>query len=61
MIEKVTVGYGTCPACERLKHVHVDATVRLHNSYSARGTVVVAQRCPGSGELSLEGGRAQSA
>ncbi|WP_344413037.1 hypothetical protein [Pseudonocardia ailaonensis] len=61
MSEKVTVGYGTCPVCVRLKHVHLDATLRLHNSYSARGTVVVAQRCAGSGELSMEGGRAESA
>lgn len=54
MSEKVTNGYGTCPVCARLKHVTPESTLRLHNRFSARGTVVTAQRCAGSGTQSLE-------
>ena len=61
MSKNVPIGYGTCQVCERLKHVHRDATLRVHNSYSARGTVVSAQRCPGSGAPSVESTRAASA
>ncbi|MFR9801176.1 hypothetical protein ACL02T_02605 [Pseudonocardia sp. RS010] len=54
MNEKVTDGYGTCPVCAQLKHVTPESTLRLHNRFSARGTVVFAQRCAGSGAPSLE-------
>jgi hypothetical protein len=52
--ETITEGYGTCPECGNLKHVTPEATVRLHNRYQARGAVVAALRCAGSGEPSVE-------
>ncbi|WP_214367124.1 hypothetical protein [Pseudonocardia sp. H11422] len=46
--------YGTCGRCGLLKHVTPDGVLHDHNRYRARGTVVTAQRCPGSGERYLE-------
>jgi hypothetical protein len=56
--ENVTEGYGTCPECGRLKHVTAQSTLRLHNRFAARGTVVEAQRCAGSGAPSVESAEA---
>ncbi|GAA4686969.1 hypothetical protein GCM10023215_23210 [Pseudonocardia yuanmonensis] len=61
MNAKVTDGYGTCPVCARLKHVTPESTLRLHNRFSARGTVVSAQRCAGSGAPSVESGARSAA
>jgi hypothetical protein len=56
--EHTTEGYGTCPECGALKHVTPEATLRLHNRYQARGSLVSALRCAGSGEPSVESARA---
>jgi len=46
--------YGTCGACRQLKHVRPDGTLRDHNRFAARGTVIAPLRCSGSGAHSVE-------